>query len=102
MDPKTNTAELNADGTDNYLVGTVKLETAKDDSGNMALWVKVNRMVPVDGKPIVGEDWLCIYSTKAGFNGMRRTPYYVQSFPVVGVVPASPAALAENPFEASR
>lgn len=92
--PKLNSIELNADGTDNYDVGTVKLERAKDGS-NTALWVKVNRAVVTGGGHFVGQEWLCIQSTKAGFNGLARTPYYVQDFPVVGVVPMSSAAIQQ-------
>lgn len=87
-DPKTNSAELNDDGTDNYLVGTVKLERGTDYT---ALWIKVGRAVVIRNQFTVLTEWLCIESSKVGLQGLIKTPYYVQHFPVVGNVPMSAA-----------
>lgn len=100
-DPKLNSTELNDDGTDNYLVGTVKLER-NEDGTHRALWVKVNRAMVRRGEHVVADEWLCIEASQPGLQGLARSPYYVQEFPVVGVVPMSAAAQAENPFEVAR
>lgn len=92
-DPKTNSAELNDDGTDNYLVGTVKLEKETDYT---ALWLKVSRAVVIRSQFTVLVEWLCVESSKVGLQGLVKTPYYVRNFPVVGVVPMSNAAQAET------
>lgn len=84
-------------------LGTVREETGEE--GYFALWVKVGRaLVSGYGRNEhvwVNEEWICVYSSKVESHGARANERDVQYFPVVGVVPNTPAH-TQRQIEAAR